>query len=94
MGRRKRSRIVATFGLAALATAVVRELRLPAERRTWHGQVWGFVPYDLRRPTLARIREGLWAPDDPRLLMPRAFGVGWSPNVGRLVALVSRRHNG
>lgn len=70
-----------------LATAVVRELRLPSEQRTWQGTVLG-VPYDLRRPTWRRVQESWWAPQDPRLLTPRVLGVGWSLNLGRVVSRV------
>jgi hypothetical protein len=77
---------------ALTLVAVITELRKPKDERTWHGTVLGFVPYDLRfPPTWARFRTSLWSPDDPRFLMPRAFGVGWTPNLGRIVALVSRR---
>lgn len=70
-----------------LAAAVIEELRTPADRRTWHGEVAGFIPYDFRPPTLARIKRSFWAPDDPRILTPRALGVGWGINVARLVQL-------
>ena len=66
--------------------AVVQQLRLPRAERTWHGAV-GFVPFDFRRPTWDRARARLWSPDEPHLLTPRIFGVGWTPNVGRMVAL-------
>lgn len=69
--------------------AIVKELRLPREERTWHGAV-GIVPYDFRMPTADRIRERLWSPDSPRVLMPTVFGVGWTFNVGRLVELLRR----
>lgn len=75
-------------GLAV--AAVVKELRLPPERRTWHGTVAGFVPYEFRRPTLARVRERLWSPQGA-LVQPHVFGVGWTLNLGRLVALVRSR---
>src|SRR5262249_59409494 len=78
-------------GLAALilaAWALLQELVKPAAERTWTGMVAGVVPYDFRRPTLARVRQRLWAPDDPRSLVPRVFGVGWTLNVGRLVRRV------
>jgi hypothetical protein len=74
-----------------LTAAVVKELRTPASARTWHGDLAGTVPYDLRRPSLRRLRDRTWAPDDPRLFLPRAFGVGWSVNVGRVVRLVRDR---
>jgi hypothetical protein len=77
---------VLAIGLAV--AAVVKELRLPPGERTWHGSVAGFVPYDFRAPTLERARERLWSPESPRLLVPRVFGVGWTVNVGRVVALL------
>jgi len=66
----------------------VTELRKPAEERTGFGKVAGLVPYDFRPPTASRIRAAVWAPDDPRLFKPHAFGVGWTVNFGRLFALV------
>jgi len=43
------------------------------------------VPYDWRRPTLARFKERWWNPDEPRLLVPKVFGVGWDINLARLL---------
>ncbi len=73
---------VSAIAFVLLIAAVVKELRTPAEQRTWHGTIT-FVPYDLRPPTIARIRAAWWNPDDPRLLTPRAFGVGWALNLAR-----------
>jgi hypothetical protein len=85
-------RSVYRLAMAGLVGAlVVRELRLPAEERTWHGQVGGVVPYDLRMPTAARLKEQVWAPENPQLIVPRAFGVGWSLNVARVVALAREK---
>jgi hypothetical protein len=78
-----------TFGLAV--AAVVKERRTPAEERTWHGVVAGFVPYDFRVPTLARFRECMWDPDGELLVNPRVFGVGWTVNAGRVVKLVREK---
>lgn len=75
-------------GAALLAAAVADQLRRPRQERTWRGKVAGFVPYDLRRPTVARLRGELWAPDDRHLLRPHAFGVGWGPNLGRAARLL------
>ena len=75
-----------TFGL--VVASVVKELRTPAEERQWHGVVAGFVPYDLRMPSAARFRERMWNPESDHLFSPRAFGVGWTLNVGRAVQLV------
>jgi hypothetical protein len=75
------------FGIAA----VVKELRLPPDQRTWHGTIATYVPYDFRLPTADRLRQRLWAPDDPQVLMPTAFGVGWALNFGRIVTLLRGR---
>jgi hypothetical protein len=72
------------LGVAALAGAVVTELRTPPDERTWHGTLFGVVPYDLRPPTSARLRAALWDPDNPRVLVPTACGVGWTVNVAAL----------
>ncbi len=72
-------------GLALLAAAILKELRKPADEREWHGDLAGFVPYELRPPTLTRVRERWWNPRDPRILTPHVFGVGWSVNFGRLI---------
>jgi hypothetical protein len=73
---------------AAVVAAVTKELSTPADERTWHGEVAGFVPYDFRKPTLERVRERLWAPDDPHLFTPHVFGVGWTVNLGRVASLL------
>ena len=63
-----------------VVTAIYQEMRKPPEERKWHGKIFGFIPYDFRFPTLSRIRERLWNPDDPRVITERAFGIGWSIN--------------
>ena len=47
------------------------------------GKILG-VPYDFRRPTLARIRERMWNLDEPRVLVPRVFGIGYTINLATL----------
>ncbi|MBT8203020.1 MAG: hypothetical protein KJO87_06935 [Acidimicrobiia bacterium] len=73
--------------LAALlvVAAVVKELRLPKEERTWHGALAGFVPYDFRKPTVERLKATFWNPDGA-IIVDRAFGVGWTINAGAVVA--------
>jgi hypothetical protein len=71
--------------------AVVKELRTPPAERDWNGVVAGFVPYDLRVPTIERFKERVWAPQSEKLINPRVFGVGWTVNVGRVVALVRQK---
>lgn len=45
------------------------------------GRVLG-MPYEFRAPTAGRVMERLWNPSDPRILMPRLWGVGWTVNFG------------
>lgn len=80
------ARLASATSAVLLAAAVAKELRLPADERTWEGAL-GPVPYDLRPPTLARVVERWWNPDDPRFLTPHVFGVGWSLNLARVAAV-------
>ena len=43
------------------------------------------MPFDWRRPTVARVKLRWWNPDDPRLFTPKAFGWGWDINFARLL---------
>jgi Family of unknown function (DUF5808) len=52
------------------------------------------MPYDWRRPSGARIRRRWWNPDDPRILVPKAFGWGYVINFGALWRLLSTRGRG
>jgi len=45
--------------------------RVPQPQGTYAG-----LPYDWRRPSLARARARLWNPDDPRVLTPKSYGWG------------------
>jgi len=47
------------------------------------GRVLG-MPYEFRPPTASSLMERLWNPADPRVWMPRSFGVGWTVNFGAL----------
>jgi hypothetical protein len=64
---------------AAIADAVRNERR--------HGEVFGFVPYDFRMPTVDRTRAHTWSPGSTRILTPTTFGVGWTVNLGRVARL-------
>jgi len=68
---------IAVAGLVALA--INDQLQRPPEQRTWHGSVMG-LPYDFRFPTLERLRATFWNKDTSSLLMPHAFGIGWTIN--------------
>lgn len=74
---------VLAAGLAI--AAVIKELRLPKEERTWHGVLVGFVPYDFRIPTVDKIKKTFWDPAGT-IVVNRAFGIGWTINLGALVA--------
>jgi hypothetical protein len=84
-------RLIALVALALTAAAVVKELRMPEEERTWHGTVASVVPYEFRVPTLERARERLWNPEAEHFVGPRVFGVGWALNFGKVVAMVRER---
>ncbi len=51
-------------------------------------------PYDWRRPTMARIKQRSWNPNDRHVLTPKAFGWGYDINfyeLGRRIGLIRRR---
>jgi hypothetical protein len=48
-----------------------------------YGKIAG-VPYDFRRPTLSRMKERIWNPEDPRIITPRTYGIGWAVNLPAL----------
>ena len=47
------------------------------------GTVLG-MPYDFRGASVDRIGSRVWNPADPRIIMPRMFGVGWTFNLGAI----------
>jgi Family of unknown function (DUF5808) len=69
--------------VVVLGAAVVDAMR----KNRLHGKVFGFVPYDFRVPNLERVRREAWDPGSSRVLTPKAFGVGWGVNLGRLARL-------
>jgi hypothetical protein len=79
-------KLLAAAAGALAGTAVARELNKPPEERAWHGEVAG-VPYDFRPPTAEKLRRSVWDPDNPKLVVPMTFGVGWSVNLARVAAL-------
>ncbi len=56
----------------------------PERRATPQGE-YLHIPYDWRRPTLARIKNRLWNSADPRVFVPKAFGCGWTVNFHALL---------
>ncbi len=79
--------LIQILAVSLAIAAIVKELRTAPERRTWNGVVAGFVPYDFRVPTLERIKSRIWDPDSEHVINPEVFGVGWTLNLGRIVAL-------
>jgi len=74
-------RLIRVVVVGLVVAAVATELSKPEAERTWHGRVWGVVPYDFRPPTWERIRSAYWNPESDRLLSDRVFGVGWAVNL-------------
>jgi hypothetical protein len=90
-GRRGRIRgAVRLVSAGLMVAAVVRELRRPKNERTWTGTLAGTIPYDLRRPSPMRLKRSMWSPDDSRIFVPRAFGVGWTVNLASVVSRVKQ----
>ncbi|WP_037570480.1 DUF5808 domain-containing protein [Phaeacidiphilus oryzae] len=88
-GKGGRNRLIGLAVLGLLGAAVVKELRQPAAERTWTGRVVG-VPYDLRRPTVGKVRREYWDPENPALFTPHSFGIGYGVNLARVGALARR----
>ncbi len=80
--RRFLALITVVTGLLAAGRMSQRQGRQP------YGRIAG-VPYDFRPPSMDRLKESIWAPDDPHLLKPHSFGVGYSLNLG---AVARRLH--
>jgi hypothetical protein len=84
-------REVAKFiGIGLAIASIVQELRKPSRKRTWHGDLFGRIPYDWRPPTVERVRHAFWQPRSRHLLQPTVFGVGWSINVAALLRPFAR----
>ena len=87
---RRVRRVTKLAGFGLLVAAISQEMAKPEAERTWTGQVFGLVPYDLRPPTWERIRDAYWNPDEPNLFTSRVFGVGWGVNLYRARALLEQ----
>jgi hypothetical protein len=74
-------KLVRTLIWTAFAAAIYQELRKPPEARSWNGKVAGVVPYDFRIPTVDRLREAYWSPDNEQVFSEKVFGVGWAVNI-------------
>jgi Family of unknown function (DUF5808) len=76
--------LISAMGMTLMGAAILKELRKPKTERAWHGQLWGRVPYEFRPPTVRRLRQAYWAPEDKHVFTDTPFGVGWSVNLGQL----------
>jgi hypothetical protein len=65
------------------AAAVRAAFVIDDEPQYEQGTVFG-VPYDTRGATDAGVRGRIWAPSEPRILVPRLLGLGWTVNLGAL----------
>jgi hypothetical protein len=74
----------------AVVAALYKELHLPPEERTWHGRLFGFVPYDFRLPTPRRVFGAWWDPGTERLFNDQPFGVGWTVNLPVALRMIQR----
>ena len=84
MGEKGVKRFIRTLWVFIAGAAVVDAVRNGRK----YGEVFGFVPYDFRLPTLERARRHTWSPRSHRILTPTTFGIGWSVNFGRLARLM------
>ena len=81
---RSANRLGALASFIMVVAVLRKELRLPSDQRTWSGELAGFIPYEFRVPSLARVKASWWNPDEDRILTPMVWGIGWSINIGRL----------
>jgi hypothetical protein len=72
--------IFSVLFLVYVAIAITQQLQRPPEERTWYGKIAG-IPYDFRIPTVERLRATFWNKDTSQILVPQAFGIGWSINM-------------
>jgi hypothetical protein len=59
-------------------------------QRSARGRFLG-LPYDWTRPTFARLRQEVWNRDEPRILVPKAFGWGYGLNLAAVWRRIARR---
>ena len=79
MGKEWIIRLLEATIVTVTLAAICQELEKPKEERTWHGKV-GFIPYDFRIPTMERIKETFWNPDNGSIFTQEVWGIGWAVN--------------
>ena len=77
--------ILRTVTLGLAAAAIYKELQLPADKRTWHGRLFDFVPYDFRIPTPRKLITPAGIRTRATIFSEQPFGVGWTVNFGALL---------
>ena len=82
-------RFMMGLGMGLITAAVCQELRKHPEKRTWQGRIAGLVPYDFRPPSVERLRQAYWNPDEPRIFTDRVLGFGWAINFYSLLEVLS-----
>jgi hypothetical protein len=70
---------VAALGSAAEVARSAGAASAATANSAGEGRVLG-VPYDIRPITAERVASRLWNPGDPRLFVPRIWGIGWDLN--------------
>ena len=83
------TRMIQATAISLVLVAVCQEIEKPKEKRTWHGTIAGFIPYDFRMPTLEKFKEAYWNPYESRIFSPEVFGVGWAINFYALLERLS-----
>jgi hypothetical protein len=76
--------------LTVLAGIVYSEVRKVPGAPRFRGKALGFIPYDIRPPSLAKIPGTYWDPHEPRIFTGRVSGIGWSINFAALVERMKR----
>lgn len=89
MSKKKKAASPLNFlaGVAAISLvggAITQQLRRPLSERTWHGTI-ARVPYDFRPPTPEKLRNTFWNKDTAQVVVPQAFGLGWTINFYPLI---------
>jgi hypothetical protein len=79
----RRNRIITTVMIVLAIVAILDQLGRQPEDRDWNGRVVG-VPYDFRMPSINRLLERVWNPNDERIIVPQVFGLGWTVNLYQL----------
>ena len=97
MAKRKKKQhplrnVIVMIGIGTLMGLAIREqLQLPPAERTWQGSLFN-IPYDFRWPTIERLRAAFWNRETAQVLVPQAFGMGWTINFYPLINPPAAEH--